>query len=242
MHFSHSRTQRRSKVLTDNKFLFSAFLNVVLVVVICTRGNTLFNGSSASQYVREEFEFHGGHPVHGMKGNCICESAYCGCSPSLAIDLVIVTRDEEHLLLVRRKDTDQLATMGGFVKVGETVEEAIDRELMEETGLALTSTPILLGIYSDPRRDNRRHTASVAFYVTLDMDHPTAVAADDVKEIVRWPLAKIDSTTFFSDHKTIITDYLNIVQGTKETKIFKDVKDNFSNVKRSICPVVGDKA
>lgn len=241
MLYSHPRMQRRSKILENNKFLFSAFLNVVLLVMLllATQGNRLLTGNSIYHYHTEELVFHGGHPVHGMKGSCICESDYCACSPALAIDLVIVTNDQEHLLLVRRKDTDQLATMGGFVKVGETVEEAIYRELMEEMGLQLATKPVFLGLYSDPRRDNRRHAASAAFVVKLEVDHFTAAAADDAKEIVRLPFAEIDSTIFFSDHKTIITDFLNGWEVTKGTRIFKDVTDNFPNVKRSQCPLIG---
>ena len=82
------------------------------------------------------------------------------CTPSLAIDLVILS-GTDHVWLVRRKDTNQLATMGGFVMVGETVEQAVIRELREETGIDLSSgrkPPMLFGVYSDPRRDNRRHT------------------------------------------------------------------------------------
>ncbi len=46
--------------------------------------------------------------------------------------------------------------------VGETVEAAAVREAREETGLEVTLTD-LLGVYSDPRRDAREHTASAVF-------------------------------------------------------------------------------
>lgn len=180
----------------------------------------------------QDLVFHGGHPEHGMKGSCVCQSDYCMCNPALAIDLVILTSDGGHILLVRRKDTDQLATMGGFVKVGESVEEAIHRELEEEMSLTLTTKPTLLGIYSDPRRDNRRHTTSAAFSVKLDIEKPQAIAADDAKEIVLLPISAISSTSFFSDHKTIINDYLNSIN--HETR-GQAINDNFENVKRSIC-------
>ncbi|MGE0611842.1 MAG: NUDIX domain-containing protein, partial [Hyphomicrobiales bacterium] len=45
---------------------------------------------------------------------------------------------------------------------GETVEAACRRELMEETGVR-AGTLVLTGVYSDPERDARGHTSSVAF-------------------------------------------------------------------------------
>jgi 8-oxo-dGTP diphosphatase len=251
--YSHPRiTQRRSIWISTNcsrerLLLFSVFLNAVLLLVVLLLSRREINAFGAStRYRVEELVFHGGHPEHAMKGSCVCTTDnYCMCNPALAIDLVIVTSDQDHVLLVRRKDTDQLATMGGFVQVGESVEEAIHRELREEMGLTLTSSPVLLGIYSDTRRDNRRHTASAAFVVQLDLDQqPPAVAADDVKEIVRLPIDRIESTTFFSDHKTIITDYLIGLHDTngKRTVFNKPVQDNFADVKRSLCPLVGSSS
>jgi hypothetical protein len=63
---------------------------------------------------------------------------------------------------------------------------------------------------------------------------------------VRLPIDRIESTTFFSDHKTIITDYLIGLQDTNEKKrttVFnKPITDNFVNVKRSLCPMVGSSS
>lgn len=80
------------------------------------------------------------------------------CTPSLAIDVVIETADGS-VVLVRRADNGKYATIGGFVNIGESVEATVARELLEETGLALqTGSARLIGVYSDPRRDHRRHT------------------------------------------------------------------------------------
>ncbi|MGC1134970.1 MAG: NUDIX domain-containing protein [Nitrososphaeraceae archaeon] len=43
---------------------------------------------------------------------------------------------------------------GGFVNIGETIEEAARREVKEETSLDIELTDIL-GVYSDPKRDPR---------------------------------------------------------------------------------------
>ena len=49
------------------------------------------------------------------------------CSPSLSID--VVARDEDNLFVVQRVDDGKTALPGGFVEIGETIEEAVRREM-----------------------------------------------------------------------------------------------------------------
>ena len=152
------------------------------------------------------------------------------CTPSLAIDLIIAS-ESDYLWLVRRKDTNQMATMGGFVMMGETVDEAVRRELREETGIELQGDPILFGVYSDPRRDNRRHTVSVVYVVHLDgSEQPKA--ADDVKDVQRIRLDEIDGLEYFADHKTILLDYRAMV---RESQRGMTNGDFASDIVRSVC-------
>lgn len=183
---------------------------------------------------RQPVRFHGGHPTHRIQGSCFCNAQeFCLCTPSLAVDLVILS-GEDHLWLVRRRDTNQLATMGGFVQVGETAEEAVSRELQEEMGLAIRD-PVLFGVYDDPRRDNRRHTASIAYAVYLDgTERPRA--ADDAKEVVRVSIADVDSLDFFADHRTIVSDFLRIRRGERARAAFATSKGDFADdIARSVC-------
>ena len=48
---------------------------------------------------------------------------------------------------------------------GEPIEEALIREVEEETGLFVKSMQ-LIGVFSDPKRDPRGHTVSVAYLVS----------------------------------------------------------------------------
>jgi ADP-ribose pyrophosphatase len=60
------------------------------------------------------------------------------------------------LLVERRYEPLGYALPGGFVEVGETVEEAVLREVKEETGLDAQIVK-LLGVYSELNRDPRFH-------------------------------------------------------------------------------------
>lgn len=46
-------------------------------------------------------------------------------------------------MVIRRKDNGKLACIGGFVEVGETLEAAVRREVLEETGLEVTSSRMI---------------------------------------------------------------------------------------------------
>lgn len=95
--------------------------------------------------------------------------------PALAADAVVFGHDGR-LLLIKRKHPPfegRYALPGGFVEYGETVEAAAIRELREETGLKAKSCR-LIGVYSDPKRDPRRHTVSAAFLIDVAKGAPKA--------------------------------------------------------------------
>jgi 8-oxo-dGTP diphosphatase len=92
------------------------------------------------------------------------------CTPSLAIDGIIEVvdphnPDEIGIVLVHRRDPpkDLYAIPGGFVDIGETVEQATARELKEETNLDITILE-QFKVYSDPKRDKRRHTVGACCF------------------------------------------------------------------------------
>ena len=99
--------------------------------------------------------------------------------PTVAVGAVVV--DHDRLLLVRRGRGPAAGTWsvpGGRVESGETLAEAVTRELLEETSIEGVCGP-LLGWAE--RIDDSEHYVILDFEVTLvGNDHP--VAGDDAAE------------------------------------------------------------
>lgn len=79
------------------------------------------------------------------------------------------------------------------------------REVMEETGAAPYDLR-LLGVYSHPGRDERRHTVSVTYVASIT---GRVKAGDDAKEVSVIPLKALnpDMIKLAFDHNSFLTDY-----------------------------------
>ena len=227
-------TRSRALPTQKNVLTLSLSLNVLLAAVLLVwMGSTMPSPTTT----HTEQTWHGGHPASAKTGSCWCNNDdYCMCTPNVAIDLV-VRSGQHHVWLARRKDTGQYAAFGGFVQVGESVEEAVEREFQEETGIRLRQRKRikLLGAYSDPRRDNRRHTLSVAYVIHLDdaSEHP--IAADDVKDVERVRLSDVEKLDLFADHKTMILDSIRKATTNNSPDFVSSPGDFAPDIQRSVC-------
>ena len=105
--------------------------------------------------------------------------------PSLSVGAVVV--DDDRLLLVRRAHAPAAGTWavpGGRVEAGETLAEAVTRELREETGMEGVCGPLIGWTELVPDSDVEHHLVILDFEVSL-LDAAEPVAASDALD-ARW--------------------------------------------------------
>lgn len=102
----------------------------------------------------------------------------------VTVDLVVLTIQEGALraVVVKRGEDPfkgRWALPGGFVRPSEDLDQAAQRELREETGLAPNAVHLeQLATYGSPHRDPRMRVVTVA-YLTLSPELPVPVAGTD---------------------------------------------------------------
>jgi len=129
-------------------------------------------------------------------------------NPALTADVIIEKNGK--ILLVRRNKkpfVGKLDTPGGFVNYGETVEHAAIREAKEETGLDVKLVDIL-GVYSDPKRDPRKHVVTVMFIGKILRGKPRVNDKTEVRYVSFYDMKKLKKEELGFDHYKIIRDYL----------------------------------
>lgn len=126
--------------------------------------------------------------------------------PAVSVDVVVLREgrpDQLEILLIRRGGDPykgMWALPGGFVEEDETLEQAARRELEEETGLKRVRV-VQLAAFSDPSRDPRGRTISVAFTARVG-PRAAAGAGDDASDSRWFPLSGLPKLAF--DHAKII--------------------------------------
>lgn len=142
---------------------------------------------------------------------------------AVTVDLAIFTirNNQLSVLLIERgvhPEKGKWALPGGFVNTNESLDDAAQRELVEETGLKVGEGYLeQLKTYGDPYRDKRGYVTSVA-YVALapNMDAPRA--GDDAAFARFFPVEDVLSKNFelAFDHDVIIRDGLERVRSKIE--------------------------
>ncbi len=142
---------------------------------------------------------------------------YKPTTPLLAADAIIELTDKpgRPIVLIERKNPPYgWAIPGGFVDVGERLEVAAIREAKEEVCLDVR-LKALLGMYSDPKRDERGHTVT-AVYVAEATGEPEA--ADDAKNLDIFNLDSLPDELAF-DHRQVLEDYRNFRKSGMVTEL-----------------------
>lgn len=108
------------------------------------------------------------------------------------------------VLLIKRKYPPfkgSWAIPGGFVLTNESLEQAVHRELHEETGVELNYLEQLY-TFGKPERDPRQRIVSVAYVGLVRPDAHEISAATDAQDVKWFDIDKLPKLAF--DHKAIL--------------------------------------
>ena len=108
------------------------------------------------------------------------------------------------VLIERGKPPWGKALPGGKVEYGETVENAVRREMQEEVNLTLDDLR-QFHVYSDPKRDFRHHSVEVTHTAKA---YTKPEAGDDAAKAFVVPIEEIPWDSLAFDHADILKDYL----------------------------------
>lgn len=127
-------------------------------------------------------------------------------NPVFTVDGIVI--QDERILLVKRGN-DPFAGMyalpGGYIDHGESAEEAVMREIEEETGLH-TEVLDLVGAYTKLGRDPRGHICTLVYRLLIRGG--SLRPGDDAAEISFFPFNSLPELAF--DHAEIIADILHM--------------------------------
>ncbi len=130
-------------------------------------------------------------------------------NPSVTVDAVATregTEGLELLMIKRGKEPQEWEGMwafpGGFVDYGEDPEDAVIRELLEETGV-VGKYPLALTILGKPGRDPRKHCVGLFYLVEVDSDSDP-VGGDDAIDAQWVPIHQLEQENVAGDHSEVI--------------------------------------
>lgn len=133
----------------------------------------------------------------------------------LTVDAVVFGYDSGNIsvLLVKRKFEpfkDAWALPGGFVLEDESLEEAVERELSEETGVKINYLEQLY-TFGGIGRDPRGRVVSIAYFGLVKPNAFKLTASTDAKEANWFNIEKLPELAF--DHKKILNIAIERLRG-----------------------------
>jgi 8-oxo-dGTP diphosphatase len=142
--------------------------------------------------------------------------SYQFARPALTVDVAVFALDEHDLqvMLIERDLTPfagSWALPGGFVRIGETLDQAAARELQEETGLADIYLEQLY-TFGQIDRDPRERVVTVAYYALVNLAGHQVKASTDARNAAWFSVNDLPNLAF--DHRQILDTALERLRGT----------------------------
>jgi 8-oxo-dGTP pyrophosphatase MutT (NUDIX family) len=117
--------------------------------------------------------------------------------------------EQGRILLTKRSDNGQWCLPGGAVEPGETVAEACEREVLEETGLHV-NVKRLVGVYSYADQlviyPDGNKIQVVALHFEAEVKGGEAGLSDEVSDIGYFSLEQMEGLEFLGRHKERVLD------------------------------------
>jgi 8-oxo-dGTP diphosphatase len=128
---------------------------------------------------------------------------HCGrySNRGVSVDAVIIRGDQ--ILLIQRgtePDKGRWGTPGGFINWDETAEDALKREVLEETGLHVIKTR-MVGVYSSPSR-HPQQVINILYLTEVD-DTGKLKHGDDAMDAKWFPLDALPDVMAFNHREQI---------------------------------------
>ena len=125
----------------------------------------------------------------------------------IAVDAIVFgyANNELNVLLIKQKFgvlKNQWALVGGFVNDNETLNDAVNRELLEETGIKVNFLEQLFTFGDNVERDPRFHVVSVAYFALVNSTKLNLKADSDAEDAKWFSISKLPALAF--DHKDIL--------------------------------------
>lgn len=134
----------------------------------------------------------------------------------LSVDAVVFGYQYEDgisvLLIKRRLEPFQgmWALPGGFVKTGESLDDAVNRELKDEAGVDVNYLEQLYS-FGSPDRDPRQHVVTIAYFGVVRPQDFKIIAQSDAEDVAWFNIKKLPRLAF--DHKKIIEVAIKRLRG-----------------------------
>jgi ADP-ribose pyrophosphatase YjhB (NUDIX family) len=120
---------------------------------------------------------------------------------TLGVRAMVLNEAERTVFLVRHTYVPGWYLPGGGVERGETVRQALVKELREEGNIALTDEPALFGVYFNNRSSIRDH---VALYIVRSFTQTAPRLPDrEIAECGFFPLDELPEATTASTRRRI---------------------------------------